>query len=239
MQRPKIHSFSPKELASLISTDLLEKETWLISTILLDLISLNPFSLYIISIYGFNPTTKQYLGESLKTICIKGPNDDNYLVRIPEEELKTQLKNGYWTKLHSKQVGKLLYLVSQAKQIISLQRAQIIAFENLATFIPEGFEWKLLNGATCLIPVGSIDKKEAIGFYEKVGDKWKVWLLEEREEGNFFFSEEINIEVDCKVSIILQLKSLDPEERVWKFIIPDFKEEDTDLDTEDTDPTLE
>ena len=76
-----------------ISTDLVEKNTWLLSTPLLDIID-NKFSEDMISLYGYNPENDTYVGESINAIVNYGPD--------PNKVIITPLKSGIMGILFSR-----------------------------------------------------------------------------------------------------------------------------------------
>ena len=212
-------SLTQQEFKRLISTDLIEKGTWLVSTTLLDLQEGHPFCGDVLAIYGYDTQSNEYIGESLKCIVTMGVKNSNVVKRISAIELQDQFSKGYWTKLSGYQALKVATLSTLAQQASAIYQAQLSAISSLSTIKLQGYEWKLLNGVDSLVPIGATDTSGILGFYEKKDRKWIVWYLDSDDPDKIFLFEETDSEDQCKAAVVVALQELDPESRVYIFQI--------------------
>jgi len=199
------------------STDLVDKNAWLLSTPLLDMLG-NQFSGDLISLYGYHIEKHLYVGESMNQLIQHGPDPATVLYTWTEAELAEQFEAKWWSTVSGIQISRIHSKITQAKSIC-FELAAIEARNTvLSKMTPENYSWQRYPAEDItFLTDGSLSYKDSIGYYTQNHGKWLTWTLQNEEEASRFNLEETSSETECRAKIINKLMELDPDENLYKF----------------------
>jgi len=235
--------FTNKPPHELTSTDLIEKNSWLLSSVKSDLLE-HKWSNEIISLYGWDEKEQVYRGESISSFLQHGAEADKVIREWSAQELEHALASGWWTVISGLQANRVVTMSNGAKAIVHEHKMQMIWVSMIAAKLPEGYEYftQPVPGYTFLTNEKlNPSHKTSLGFYKKITNSekkevWRTWVLSKipDNERNYIY-EDLKTENHARAHIHQQLNSIDQEQDHWIFFPDQIPELELDDDTNSSD----